>query len=123
MATVSYILRVMPSPPQLHWFHILLALADKPQHGVGITQQVLDLSEGRLQLWPGMLYTALRKMARAGYVVETTAPAGFSAGGGKPRFYRITPLGKRVCAAEAARLGRIVRAAHEKGVLKDARTG
>jgi DNA-binding PadR family transcriptional regulator len=106
---------------QLHWFHILLALADKPQHGVSITQEVLRHSEGRLQLWPGMLYTALRNMTDEGYVVETAVPDGFSAGGGKPRFYRITPLGKTVCAAEAARLARIVGAAHDKRVLKGTR--
>jgi DNA-binding PadR family transcriptional regulator len=109
----------MPLSP--HWFHILLALADKPQHGVAITEDVLRHSDGQLQLWPGMLYTALRKMADQGYVVETDAPEGFSAGGGKPRFYRITPLGKRVCAAEAARLARIVGTAHDKRVLKGTR--
>jgi DNA-binding PadR family transcriptional regulator len=112
----------MADSPQLHWFHILLALADKPQHGVGITQEVLRHSEGRLQLWPGMLYTALRKMTDQGYVVETALPEGFSAGGGKPRFYRITPLGRKVCAAEAARLARIVGAAYDKRVLRGTRT-
>ena len=42
----------MPLSP--HWFHILLALADKPQHGVAITEDVLRHSDGQLQLWPGM---------------------------------------------------------------------
>jgi len=111
----------MPVPLSTHWFHILLALADKPQHGVAITEEVLEHSDGRLQLWPGMLYTALRKMTDAGYVVEIPAPDGFSAGGGKPRFYRITPLGKRVCAAEASRLARIVGTARDKRVLKGTR--
>jgi DNA-binding PadR family transcriptional regulator len=108
----------MAASLQIHWFHILLALADRPQHGVGITQEVLERTEGQLQLWPGMLYGALRKMTDLGYLVQTDAPAGFSAGGGKPRFYRITPLGKRVCAAEAARLARIVGAARSKRILK-----
>ncbi len=105
-----------------HWFHILLALADKPQHGVAITEEVLRHSDGALPLYPGMLYTALRRMTDEGYVVETPAPEGFSAGGGKPRFYRITPLGKRACAAEAARLARLVGTAHDKRVLKGSRT-
>jgi DNA-binding PadR family transcriptional regulator len=111
----------MPPSLQLHWFHILLALADKPLNGAGITEEVLERTEGGLQLWPGMLYGALKKMTDLGYVVETDAPAGFSAGGGKPRFYRITPLGKRACAAEAARLDRIVNAARSKRLLKDTR--
>ncbi len=111
----------MPVSLSTHWFHILLALADRPQHGVGITEDVLRHSNGQLQLWPGMLYTALRRMTDAGYVVETAAPEGFSSGGGKPRFYRITPLGKRACAAEATRLARIVGTAHDKRVLKGTR--
>ena len=111
----------MPSSLQLHWFHILLALADKPLNGAGITEEVLERTEGVLQLWPGMLYGALKKMTDLGYVVETDAPAGFSAGGGKPRFYRITPLGKRECSAEAARLDRVVTAARSKRLLKNTR--
>jgi DNA-binding PadR family transcriptional regulator len=106
---------------QLHWFHILLALADRPLNGAGITDEVLDQTEGALQLWPGMLYGALRKMADAGLVAETDAPAGFTAGGGKPRFYRITPFGRRTCAAEAERLSRIVDAARAKRLLKSSR--
>ncbi len=106
---------------QLHWFHILLALADKPLNGAGITEEVLDRTEGGLQLWPGMLYGALKKMTDLGYVLETGVPDGFSSGGGKPRFYRITPTGKRACAAEAARMARIVGAARDKRLLKNTR--
>ena len=106
---------------QTHWFHILLALADKPLNGAGITEEVLERTDGGLQLWPGMLYGALKKMADLGYVLETDVPDGFSAGGGKPRFYRITPTGKRACAAEAARMARIVGVARDKRLLKNTR--
>jgi PadR family transcriptional regulator len=108
-----------PLPP--HWFQILLALADKPLHGLGITEEVFARTEGRMQLWPGMLYGALRRMADAGYVVETGAPADFAAGGGRPRFYRITPLGRRLCAEEAERMARIVDAARRKRLIKKLR--
>jgi DNA-binding PadR family transcriptional regulator len=105
-----------------HWFLILLALADRPLHGLGITEDVLGRTEGQTQIWPGMLYGALRKMADLGYVAETAAPADFTAGGGKPRFYRLLPLGRRVCAAEAERMARIVDAARSKRLIKKART-
>lgn len=111
----------MPPSLQLHWFHILLALADKPLNGAGITEEVLDRTDGALPLYPGMLYGALKKMTDLGYVAETDVPAGFSTGGGKPRFYRITPLGKRLCAAEAERMARIVSAARDKRLLKNTR--
>jgi len=114
----------MSAPPVLpsHWFHILLAVADRELHGLAITKDVFDRTEGRMHLWPGMLYGALRKMEDAGYVVETKAPGGFAAAGGRPRFYRITPLGRRVCAAEAERMATFVQAAHAKRLIKKPKT-
>lgn len=101
-----------------HWFQILLALADREQHGLAITKEVFERTDGQMRLWPGMLYGALRKMADQGLVVEADAPPDYSSGGGRPRFYRITPMGKRTCAAEASRLERFVSAAREKRLLK-----
>jgi DNA-binding PadR family transcriptional regulator len=101
-----------------HWFQILLALADHDLHGLAITKEVFDRTGGEMQLWPGMLYGALRKMTTEGYVVETRAPQGFTSGGGRPRFYRITALGRRVCAEEARRLATFVDAARTKRLLK-----
>ena len=69
-------------PLPAHWFQILLALADRELHGLAITKEVLERTDGRMNLWPGMLYGALRKMADGGLVVETTAPADFVAAAG-----------------------------------------
>jgi DNA-binding PadR family transcriptional regulator len=103
-------------PP--HWFQILLTLTDREQHGLAITKEVLARTEGRMHLWPAMLYGALKKMSDAGYVAETDAPRGFSAAGGRPRFYRITPLGRRVCAEEAEQLARLVDVARAKRLIR-----
>jgi DNA-binding PadR family transcriptional regulator len=105
-----------PLPP--HWFQILLALADHDLHGLAITKEVLERTDGQMNLWPGMLYGALKKMADAGYVVETKTPSDFETAGGKPRFYRLTALGKRVTTAEAERLARYVAAAREKRLIR-----
>jgi DNA-binding PadR family transcriptional regulator len=114
----------MPAPPALpaHWFQILLAIADQDLHGLAITKDVFDRTGGRMHLWPGMLYGALRKMEDAGFVAETKAPDGFAAAGGRPRFYRITPLGRRTCAAEAQRLAVFVEAAQSKRLIKRPKT-
>lgn len=104
-----------------HWFHILLALADQDLHGLAITREVFERTGGRLHLWPGMLYGALKQMTTRGYVAETAAPADAATGGGKPRFYRITALGRRSCAEEARRLESIVDAARAKKLLKGSR--
>jgi DNA-binding PadR family transcriptional regulator len=100
------------------WFQILLALADRDLHGLAITKDVFERTDGRMQLWPGMLYGALRRMTDDGLVDEVDPPSGFTAGGGRPRFYRITPLGRRTCAAEARRLARFVDAAEAKRLIK-----
>jgi DNA-binding PadR family transcriptional regulator len=103
-------------PP--HWFHILLALADRDLHGLAITKDVFDRTDGRMHLWPGKLYGALKKMADAGLVDEVDAPAGFESGGGRPRFYSITAFGRRTCANEASRLARYVEVARSKRLIK-----
>lgn len=109
---------IPPLPP--HWFQILLALADREQHGLAITKEVFARTDGQMHLWPGMLYGALRKMSDKGFVAEADAPADFESGGGRPRFYRLTPLGRRVCAAEATRMVRFVDAARAKKLIKKA---
>jgi DNA-binding PadR family transcriptional regulator len=103
-------------PP--HWFQILLTLADRDQHGLAITREVFDRTDGRMHLWPGMLYGALKKMADAGFVVESRAPEDFAAAGGRPRFYRLTALGRRACAGEAERMARMVDVARSKRLIK-----
>ena len=52
-------------------FDILLALGDGERHGYAIMQEALRRSEGQLQLEPGTLYRALRRMREAGLVTET----------------------------------------------------
>jgi DNA-binding PadR family transcriptional regulator len=101
-------------PP--HWFQILLALADHDLHGLGVMNEVLDRTGGRMRLWPAMLYRNLQKLERQGLIVEVPGPATPSAG--RPRFFRITAAGRRACAAEAARLEAFVAAARDKRLLK-----
>ena len=108
--------RVPSIPP--HWFQILLALADQDRHGLGIMNDVLERTDGAMKLWPGMLYRNLSKLVETGLVVEVDAPRDAETGGGRPRFYRITPLGRRACAAEAERLAGFVEAARRKKLLK-----
>jgi DNA-binding PadR family transcriptional regulator len=101
-------------PP--HWFQILLALADHDLHGLGVMQEVLDRTGGRMRLWPAMLYRNLQKLEAAGLTTEVPGPPAPTAG--RPRYYHITPAGRRACAAEAARLEAFVTAARDKRLLK-----
>jgi DNA-binding PadR family transcriptional regulator len=86
------------------WFQNLLSLADQPLHGYGVMSDILARTEGRMKLWPGMLYGSLKRMAEAGLVAETDAPADAPRDQMERRFYRITPEGRRALQVEAARL-------------------
>jgi len=105
-----------------HWFQILLALAGEDRHGLAITKDVFERTGGRMHLWPGKLYGALRRMTDEGLVIEVRAPGTFVSGGGRPRFYRITALGRRRCAAEAERLAAFVATARSRRLLKGPRS-
>jgi len=100
-----------------HWFQMLLALADRDRHGLGIMTEVLERTEGRMRLWPGMLYRNLARLVEEGLVIEIDAPRDAETGGGRPRFYRITALGRRACAREAERLLTYVEAARQKKLI------
>lgn len=107
-----------PVPLEPHWFQILLALADRDLHGLAIMNDVLERTGGRMRLWPGMLYRALGRLVDAGLVTEIGMPDDAAAAGGRPRFFRITPVGRRACAAEAERLAGFVEVARRKKLLK-----
>ena len=106
------------APLEPHWFQILLALADRDLHGLAIMNDVLERTGGRMRLWPGMLYRALGRLVEIGLVSEIAPPEDAPATGGRPRFFRMTPAGRRACAAEAARLAGFVEVARRKKLLK-----
>jgi DNA-binding PadR family transcriptional regulator len=82
-------------------FLILTALADGSQHGYGIITEVAQISDGRVRLRAGTLYTALDRLRADGLV----AVAGEEVVEGRlRRYYRLTPEGTKVLTAEAARL-------------------
>jgi DNA-binding PadR family transcriptional regulator len=99
-------------------FDILLALGDGERHGYAIMQEAHRRSEGALQLEPGTLYRALRRMREAGLVTETTGRG--QGGDERRRTYRLTALGRRVAAAEAQRMAGLVIAARARGLLRKA---
>jgi len=105
-------------PLEPHWFQILLALAARDLHGLAIMTDVLEHTNGRMRLWPGMLYRALGRLADAGLIVEIESPDDVAAAGGRPRVFRITAVGRRACAAEAERLAGFVELAKRKKLLK-----
>jgi DNA-binding PadR family transcriptional regulator len=82
-------------------FLILTALADGNQHGYGIISEVTDISEGRVRLKAGTLYTALDRLKADGLIGVDREEI---VDNRLRRYYRLTPEGGRRLAAEAARL-------------------
>jgi DNA-binding MarR family transcriptional regulator len=73
-------------------FQILLALWDRPLHGLGIAEHVEVATEGEVQLGPGTLYRSLKEMAGAGLIREVDKPDADP----RRRYYELTARGRRV---------------------------
>jgi DNA-binding PadR family transcriptional regulator len=98
-------------------FHILLALAADERHGYAILQEVGALTDGDLQIEPGTLYRALRRMLADGWVAESGRRPAADVDDERRRYYRLTPLGRRVATAEADRLWRLLTIARAHRLL------
>jgi len=96
-------------PLKPHWFHVLLSLADQEQHGYGIMQEVLERTGGKVRLWPATLYGTLKRLMDADLIAESSARPRADLDDARRRYYRLTSLGRRVLAAESARLEDLVR--------------
>lgn len=98
-------------------YFILLSLADEPRHGYAILKDVEALSQARIVFSTGTLYGALKRLLDTGWIerLDDTALPGSEPGPGRPRkAYALTQLGRRVLAAEVARLRTLVKAARRR---------
>lgn len=101
-------------------FHILLSLAGDERHGYAILQEIERFTAGELRLEPGTLYRALHRMLKDGWVAESGRRPAARDDDERRRYYRLTPLGRRIAAAEADRLARLVTLARAHRLLSHA---
>jgi len=95
-------------------FYILLALAADERHGYSIGKEVEEATSGSVKLGPGTLYRLIRQMVVDGWIVEVDR---VDSDDPRRRYYRLTPWGRRIARAEAARLADAVRTAMERRLL------
>jgi DNA-binding PadR family transcriptional regulator len=100
---------LLPLSPRV--FSVLLALADGGQHGYGIARAIETQSDGAVRITSGTLYPIIRQMLMDGWIVEIDDEDP------RRRTYRLTPRGRRVAQAEAARLADLVRIARSCKLL------
>jgi DNA-binding PadR family transcriptional regulator len=103
----------LPLPPAT--FHILVALTDADRHGYAIMQEVAQRTAGRTRLNPGTLYTTIQRLLDNDLIVEVETRAD-PEDDERRRYYRLTPLGRRVAQAELARLSDLVALGRHAGL-------
>lgn len=89
-------------------FHVLVALTEGESHGYAIMQAVESSSGGIVRMGPATLYGTLKRLVDSG-LAEELAKKAVPGDDQRRRYYRLTALGQRVCAAEADRLSSLVR--------------
>src|SRR6266700_6776608 len=91
-------------PLTLPVFHMLLSLTDGERHGYALKREILQRTDKRINLGSGALYGAINKLLEQGLIVESDERPDPHLDDERRRYYRITPLGRRVVRAEVARL-------------------
>ena len=109
------------TPLSLAVFHILLSLGEGERHGYALKREISLRTGGKLKLGPGVLYGSIHKMLELGLIEESDARPDAHLDDERRRYYRITPYGRKVAQAEAARMRELVRLVRAKfGVPKHA---
>ena len=83
---------------------ILKTLALGPQHGWGISQRILQISEDVLRVNQGSLYPALHRLEQQGWIDSTW---GVSDNNREAKFYRLTRTGQRQLQRETEQWARM----------------
>ncbi len=91
--------------------HILVALTSGEKHGYAIMGEVESLSDGAVRMGPGTLYGSIKRLLADGLIEESEERPDPALDDQRRRYYRLTRLGERVCAAELQRLQALIRRA------------
>ena len=99
------------------FLQVLLALADRNRHGLGIADQIEAATDGHLRLGPGTLYGAIKRLLELDLVEDTDRAPHDDRVDPRRRYYQLTPSGRRALSLEAAQLAQTLKLARAKGVM------
>lgn len=91
--------------------HMLLALSEGERHGYALKREILRRTNGKLNLGAGALYGSIARMLERGLIEESEERPDIHLDDERRRYYRITPLGRRMARAEAVRMRQLVQLA------------
>lgn len=86
---------------------ILKALTTGPQHGLGVSRRIEQLTGGTFHVKPGSLFPALHRLEERGWL---KAEWGLSETNRRARYYQLTAPGRKQFAAEVSSWNRIAAA-------------
>ncbi|HEV3058734.1 MAG TPA: PadR family transcriptional regulator [Vicinamibacterales bacterium] len=101
---------LLPLTPAM--FYVLVALADGETHGYAILKEVEHLTGGEVRLSTGTLYGIIKRLLGEGLVREQRVDEP------RRRSYELTPFGRDVAKAEAARLEQTLAIARRKPLFR-----
>lgn len=99
----------MPLTPAI--FYILLSLAMKERHGYDIMKQVREDSNGKIQLGPGTLYGAIKRMLDEKLIRELDSKDA------RRRYYQLTEKGRAIMHTEIERYNDAVELARKRNIF------
>jgi len=103
---------LLPLTPAM--FYVLVAMADGEAHGYAIMKDVEQLTGGDVRLSTGTLYGIIKRLLADGLVREQRQDDP------RRRSYELTPFGRDVAKAEAARLEQTLAIARKKTLFRRA---
>jgi DNA-binding PadR family transcriptional regulator len=80
-------------------------------------QDIAARTEGKLQISPSSLYSAIKRMMDSGLIEELDERPDPERDDQRRRYYRITDFGRKVAVAEARRLERLLADARATGLV------
>jgi DNA-binding PadR family transcriptional regulator len=102
-------------------FYVLLALAGDDLHGYAILKEVELRTGGKVKLSTGTLYGIIKRLLADGLIAEPRSRPAEADDDQRRRYYRLTPKGREVAAAEAERMDELLSIARARNLLKKPR--
>jgi DNA-binding PadR family transcriptional regulator len=99
-------------------FHVLVSMVDGDRHGYAIIKDVSARTGGKVDLGTGTLYGIIKRLVADGLAVESTRRQPASNDDPRRKYYKLTPFGRDVVAAETERLEGMIAAARSTRLLR-----
>ena len=100
---------------------MLTMLAAGERHGYGIRQDVLEHTNGAIELEAGTLYRHIRHLESDDLIEPSEDRRSGTDDDPRRIYYRLTPFGRRVLTAELIRLRELVRLAEARRIIAPVR--